>query len=194
MQHQLFSLSHLSKKDLTHLLTLVSFILISTLILTPFQPLSLFNINHFLPKKASKGCDYSHGKWVWDDTQTGRTYSEKCPFLDPGFRCRHNGRKDLDYQKWRWQPHSCNLPRYVFITNCTYFCKIIIKKLVLKSKRDSVIANYNYNYNYNYVFLSLYISFDHCIGSSYHVVSTFGFFVYTLLETMHVLVRVSAFF
>ncbi|KAL8509455.1 hypothetical protein ACS0TY_016606 [Phlomoides rotata] len=116
MQQKLLFLSHLTKKDLNHLLTLLSFILISIVaysILTPFQPLSLFNINHFfLPKKASKVCDYSHGKWVWDETQPGRTYSESCPFLDPGFRCRLNGRKDLDYQKWRWQPQSCNLPRF----------------------------------------------------------------------------------
>ncbi|GKV38884.1 hypothetical protein SLEP1_g46743 [Rubroshorea leprosula] len=38
-------------------------------------------------------------------------YGENCPFLDPGFRCRQNGRKDVKYLKWRWQPHGCDLPR-----------------------------------------------------------------------------------
>ncbi|OIW18444.1 hypothetical protein TanjilG_13196 [Lupinus angustifolius] len=28
-----------------------------------------------------------------------------------GFRCSENGRHDLFYTKWRWQPKHCNLPR-----------------------------------------------------------------------------------
>ncbi|GLT40685.1 hypothetical protein SLA2020_147990 [Shorea laevis] len=39
-------------------------------------------------------------------------YGENCPFLDPGFRCRQNGRKDVEYLKWRWQPHGCDLPTF----------------------------------------------------------------------------------
>ncbi|KAK9194083.1 hypothetical protein WN944_004785 [Citrus x changshan-huyou] len=57
-------------------------------------------------------CDYSYGKWVRDESYPLRSYSESCPFLDPGFRCRQNGRKDDEYLKWRWQPHSCDLPRF----------------------------------------------------------------------------------
>ncbi|KAJ0093016.1 hypothetical protein Patl1_25436 [Pistacia atlantica] len=33
-------------------------------------------------------------------------------FLDEGFRCTENGRPDLFFLKWRWQPKLCNLPRF----------------------------------------------------------------------------------
>lgn len=60
-----------------------------------------------------KVCDYANGEWIWDESYDPRQlYTEECPFLDPGFRCRQNGRQDLDYLKWRWQPRECDLPRY----------------------------------------------------------------------------------
>lgn len=56
------------------------------------------------------GCDLFHGDWVWD--QMYPLYdSRDCRFLDDGFRCSENGRRDLLYTKWRWQPTTCNLPR-----------------------------------------------------------------------------------
>ncbi|EPS65682.1 hypothetical protein M569_09098, partial [Genlisea aurea] len=57
-------------------------------------------------------CDYSAGKWVRDPREG---YDENCPFLDPGFRCRRNGRSDDGYRKWRWQPHGCDLPRQYIV-------------------------------------------------------------------------------
>lgn len=61
----------------------------------------------------SEVCDYANGEWIWDESyDPHQLYTEECPFLDPGFRCRQNGRQDLDYLKWRWQPRECNLPRY----------------------------------------------------------------------------------
>ncbi|KAL2508797.1 Protein trichome birefringence-like 8 [Forsythia ovata] len=57
-------------------------------------------------------CDYSYGNWVSDETQRIQKYTENCPFLDPGFRCQQSGREDMVYQKWRWQPQRCNLPRF----------------------------------------------------------------------------------
>lgn len=118
MQQKLFFLSHPIKKEVNHLLIIFSIILTSIVgyyILRPFEPTSLFNIGflrQFAPAR-SETCDYSNGKWVWDEAQPQRRYSENCPFLDPGFRCQRNGRRDLDYQNWRWQPQACNLPRYV---------------------------------------------------------------------------------
>ncbi|WOG98280.1 hypothetical protein DCAR_0417621 [Daucus carota subsp. sativus] len=47
-----------------------------------------------------------------NDNYPLQLYTEECPFLDPGFRCQQNGRRDLDYLKWRWQPRQCNLPRF----------------------------------------------------------------------------------
>lgn len=62
-------------------------------------------------------CDYTRGRWVRDDDADingkFRYYDEGCPFLDPGFQCLANGRKDEGYLRWRWQPYGCRLPRYV---------------------------------------------------------------------------------
>lgn len=70
-------------------------------------------LSEALPRQEApaRGCDYSRGRWVPDDSESSRLYDESCPFLDPGFRCRFNGRKDLDFLKWRWQPDGCDLPR-----------------------------------------------------------------------------------
>ena len=56
------------------------------------------------------GCDLFDGKWVWDESYP-LYQSKDCSFLDEGFRCSENGRRDLFYTKWRWQPKGCNLPR-----------------------------------------------------------------------------------
>ncbi|CAG7882379.1 unnamed protein product [Brassica rapa] len=58
-------------------------------------------------------CDYSYGKWVRSRQRDvdGTSYGEECRFLDPGFRCLNNGRKDSGFRQWRWQPHGCDLPR-----------------------------------------------------------------------------------
>ncbi|XP_047153167.1 protein trichome birefringence-like 10 [Vigna umbellata] len=56
------------------------------------------------------GCDLFDGEWVWDENYP-LYHSKDCSFLDEGFRCSENGRRDLYYTKWRWQPKGCNLPR-----------------------------------------------------------------------------------
>ncbi|KAK4784409.1 hypothetical protein SAY86_018777 [Trapa natans] len=57
-------------------------------------------------------CDVFDGEWVWDDRNYPLYESRDCRFLDGGFRCKENGRPDLFYAKWRWQPKHCNLPRF----------------------------------------------------------------------------------
>ncbi|XWS09019.1 hypothetical protein CRYUN_Cryun40dG0050000 [Craigia yunnanensis] len=61
--------------------------------------------------QEGKGCDVFDGDWVWDETYP-LYESRDCSFLDEGFRCTENGRPDLFYTKWRWQPKHCNLPRF----------------------------------------------------------------------------------
>ncbi|KAJ0973385.1 hypothetical protein J5N97_021344 [Dioscorea zingiberensis] len=70
--------------------------------------------NNFANNTSSTGfCDYSSGNWVWDSTSSYlRSYSEACPFLDPGFQCQRNGRNNTRYLNWRWQPSGCNLPKF----------------------------------------------------------------------------------
>ncbi|KAH7573727.1 hypothetical protein JRO89_XS03G0198900 [Xanthoceras sorbifolium] len=64
----------------------------------------------FLSDKGNE-CDLFDGDWVWDDKYP-LYQSKDCSFLDEGFRCNENGRPDLFYTKWRWQPRQCNLPRF----------------------------------------------------------------------------------
>ncbi|KAH8499818.1 hypothetical protein Peur_041767 [Populus x canadensis] len=62
-------------------------------------------------EEEGNGCDLFDGDWVWDEKYP-LYQSKDCSFLDQGFRCTENGRPDLFYTKWRWQPKHCNLPRF----------------------------------------------------------------------------------
>lgn len=73
----------------------------------------------FLSENGS-GCDLFDGDWVWDEKYP-LYQSKDCRFLDEGFRCTENGRPDLFYTKWRWQPKHCNLP--------TFDPKLMLEKL-----------------------------------------------------------------
>jgi len=111
----------LANKDFSYALLFFLFLLFSFIlfynILSPLQPQYLLGIgflSKILPKTSeisSKTCDYSYGKWIWDESYVVDQYTENCPFLDPGFRCRESGRRDLDYRKWRWQPQGCDLTK-----------------------------------------------------------------------------------
>jgi hypothetical protein len=83
-------------------------------LLGSFDPRSVFRFSFTKNDKDSShsACDYSRGRWVRDESYKNLSYTENCPFLDPGFRCVQNGRKDVDYRNWRWQPEGCDLPRY----------------------------------------------------------------------------------
>ncbi|XP_022959381.1 protein trichome birefringence-like 11 [Cucurbita moschata] len=71
-------------------------------------------------------CDLFDGDWVWDDSYP-LYESKNCPFVDQGFRCSENGRPDLFYTKWKWQPKFCNLPRF----NATFMLEKIRNKRVV---------------------------------------------------------------
>ncbi|KAK8958610.1 hypothetical protein KSP40_PGU019608 [Platanthera guangdongensis] len=61
--------------------------------------------------KGMVDCDIFHGKWVYDDSYP--LYSEgSCPHIDEPFDCFLNGRPDRAYQKLRWQPDGCKIPRF----------------------------------------------------------------------------------
>ncbi|XP_066377906.1 xyloglucan O-acetyltransferase 2-like isoform X2 [Miscanthus floridulus] len=61
------------------------------------------------PPQAWLLCDYSDGKWVWDDSVTGPRYdSENCDMKSTE-KCVVNGKPDKGYLHWRWQPAGCNL-------------------------------------------------------------------------------------
>lgn len=102
------------KNYMCHVLFFLFLLFSSILFYNLLSPLHhdplVIGIDHsFFSKNSS--CDYSYGKWIWDEKYVLDQYNENCPFLDPGFRCRKSGRRDLDYRKWRWQPQHCHLPR-----------------------------------------------------------------------------------
>ncbi|XP_078445002.1 pmr5/Cas1p GDSL/SGNH-like acyl-esterase family protein (DUF828) [Wolffia australiana] len=57
------------------------------------------------------GCDIFAGSWVRDESYP-LYQASSCPAVDPQFNCQLYGRPDSDYQRFRWQPLSCNLPRF----------------------------------------------------------------------------------
>ncbi|XP_071698140.1 protein trichome birefringence-like 34 [Rutidosis leptorrhynchoides] len=58
------------------------------------------------------GCDLFSGKWVHDNSSYPLYKEFGCPYIFGDFACGKYGRIDSDYQRWRWQPHGCNLPRF----------------------------------------------------------------------------------
>lgn len=58
-------------------------------------------------------CNVFSGRWVYDDMAYPLYKERQCRFMSDQAACEKFGRSDLAYQKWRWQPDGCNLPRYV---------------------------------------------------------------------------------
>ncbi|XP_044959760.1 protein trichome birefringence-like 1 [Hordeum vulgare subsp. vulgare] len=56
------------------------------------------------------GCDLFHGNWVQDDSYPLYP-GGSCPHIDEPFDCHLNGRPDRAYEKLRWQPSGCSIPR-----------------------------------------------------------------------------------
>ncbi|XP_043692554.1 protein trichome birefringence-like [Telopea speciosissima] len=55
-------------------------------------------------------CNIFYGRWVKDDSYP--LYPPgSCPSIDEPFNCFLNSRPDIAYQKLRWQPKGCNIPR-----------------------------------------------------------------------------------
>ncbi|CAK9169952.1 unnamed protein product [Ilex paraguariensis] len=57
-------------------------------------------------------CNLFDGYWVRDDSYP--LYKPgSCSLIDEQFNCFLNGRPDKNYEKFKWKPKGCTLPRYV---------------------------------------------------------------------------------
>eukprot|EP01018_Ginkgo_biloba_P009464 Gb_36284 [translate_table: standard] len=61
--------------------------------------------------KQDDVCDIYSGDWVLDNFYP-LYEAGKCPYVSGDFNCKNNDRPDSEYQKWRWQPRHCNIPRF----------------------------------------------------------------------------------
>ncbi|XVF07390.1 hypothetical protein REPUB_Repub06bG0134800 [Reevesia pubescens] len=60
--------------------------------------------------ESLKNCDLFDGGWVKDNSYP--LYKPgSCSFIDIQFSCITNGRPDKDFQKLKWKPKGCTLPR-----------------------------------------------------------------------------------
>ncbi|KAJ0976735.1 hypothetical protein J5N97_012209 [Dioscorea zingiberensis] len=83
---------------------------------------------------SPRACDFSIGEWVYDKSLP--LYDATCPYISTQVSCQRNGRPDLDYEKWRWRPKQCWIPRF----NALDFLEKIRKKRVMLVG-DSIMRN-----------------------------------------------------
>ncbi|XP_057796154.1 protein trichome birefringence-like 41 [Salvia miltiorrhiza] len=87
---------------------------------------TLLLLSHSAAVIEVEECDFYQGRWVSDKSYP-LYRSETCPFVLQQFNCTGNGRSDLQYQKYRWQPTNCNLPRW----NGAYFARKVRGKRIM---------------------------------------------------------------
>ncbi|XP_027069375.1 protein trichome birefringence-like 34 [Coffea arabica] len=60
----------------------------------------------------ASNCNLFAGTWVYDNKSLPLYKDSNCSFMFDDLACEKYGRKDLDYQYWRWQPDNCDLPKF----------------------------------------------------------------------------------
>ncbi|GAV82051.1 PC-Esterase domain-containing protein/PMR5N domain-containing protein [Cephalotus follicularis] len=79
-------------------------------------------------------CDLTTGRWIYDESYP--LYDTDCPYLSTAVTCQRNGRPDSQYQKWRWAPHGCSIPRFDALK---FLGKMRRKRMMLIG--DSIMRN-----------------------------------------------------
>ncbi|QCD98719.1 protein trichome birefringence-like 33 isoform X1 [Vigna unguiculata] len=63
-------------------------------------------------REEEVGCDVFRGRWVRDELTRPLYEESDCPYIQPQLTCQEHGRPEKEYQRWRWQPHGCDLPTF----------------------------------------------------------------------------------
>ncbi|KAJ7281182.1 hypothetical protein O6H91_Y366500 [Diphasiastrum complanatum] len=88
-------------------------------IILDLQSMSISNVlvhetnkNWQLFYRSEREYDYSQGKWVLDAERPLYSGNFCKRFLSAGWACRLTNRPDFEFERYRWQPHDCNLPPF----------------------------------------------------------------------------------
>lgn len=91
-------------------------------------------------------CDFFDGEWVMDDSYP--LYKPgSCKLIDEQFNCILNGRPDTNYQKYKWKPKGCSLPRSALEFSMSLFLRLIIIFFLLIKKFLClllILSSFNY--------------------------------------------------
>ncbi|XP_058075047.1 protein PMR5-like [Magnolia sinica] len=88
------------------------------------------HINRRIPtvlKPNLTSCNLFSGSWVRDEFYP-LYESSSCPIIDREFNCQMYGRPDSAYQRYRWKPTGCDLPRF---DGLAFLMKMNGKKIML---------------------------------------------------------------
>ncbi|XP_009788192.1 protein trichome birefringence-like 13 [Nicotiana tabacum] len=83
-----------------------------------FLAFSLFNTSsRSTPSKSkllySKSCNFTHGRWIYDQSIKSPRYDDSCKEIYKGWSCIGSKKSNaLDIVKWRWKPYQCDLPQF----------------------------------------------------------------------------------
>lgn len=89
-----------------------------------FSPVSGDRIDKDFATAFKNGCNLFQGKWVLEEDGSWPLYTEDgCPYLTQPVTCQRNGRPDLLYQRWKWRPQQCRLPRSAYVS--FQLCKLL---------------------------------------------------------------------
>jgi hypothetical protein len=61
--------------------------------------------------KPPWACNVTRGEWV-PDAEPPYYTNLTCPFIDDHQNCMKFGKPSLEFMRWRWRPHGCDLPRF----------------------------------------------------------------------------------
>ncbi|KAE8711169.1 Protein trichome birefringence-like 33 [Hibiscus syriacus] len=91
--------------------------------------------------KSEEKCDIFQGRWVKDELTRPLYQESECPYIQPQLTFQEHGRPDTEYQKWRWQPHGCDLPRF----NATLMLETLRGKRMMLVGDSLNRGQYDYN-------------------------------------------------